>query len=102
MKIKGILGSCEATIGSRFHGLVSALSQNVPTIAIGWSHKYNMLFRDYDFSEGLMNILADDEEINQKLKLLIDPNSRNQIKSILPLRNHICLKYEQMRCGKKL
>ena len=46
-RIKQILGSCRLIVGSRFHGLVSALSQGVPCIATGWSHKYLHLMRDY-------------------------------------------------------
>ncbi|KAA1244325.1 polysaccharide pyruvyl transferase family protein [Aquimarina sp. RZ0] len=53
MKLKFILGKANLVIGSRFHALVSALSQNVPSMALGWSHKYKMLFEEYsveDFS----------------------------------------------------
>ncbi|MFC1703611.1 polysaccharide pyruvyl transferase family protein [Candidatus Omnitrophota bacterium] len=39
-ELKAIIGKCDLFIGSRFHAIVGALSMCVPTIAIGWSHKY--------------------------------------------------------------
>jgi polysaccharide pyruvyl transferase WcaK-like protein len=47
LKIKGKINSAELFVGSRFHGLVSALSQGIPSIGTGWSHKYKMLFEEY-------------------------------------------------------
>ncbi|GAB6188077.1 polysaccharide pyruvyl transferase family protein [Thermopirellula anaerolimosa] len=47
LRLKGILGTAYAVISSRFHALVGALSQNVPALAVGWSHKYGQLMRDY-------------------------------------------------------
>ena len=35
-------------VGSRFHALASALSSGVPSVAWGWSHKYDELFREYE------------------------------------------------------
>lgn len=47
VRLKGILGTAHAVVSSRFHALVGALSQNVPALAIGWSHKYGQLMEDF-------------------------------------------------------
>jgi len=79
LKIKGILGASYATIGSRFHGLVSALSQGVPSLATGWSHKYEELFRDYGFPAGMVSVDDADNDIEEKINLLVDEKANQQL-----------------------
>lgn len=89
LAIKGILGACKGTVGSRFHGLVSALSQGVPSLATGWSHKYQMLFADYGFEEGVLDINLTDDQLEQALEYLTDPSLSAELSSRLMMRSNV-------------
>ena len=73
--VKGIIGSCHAVASSRFHGIVSALSQAVPTICTGWSHKYKMLMEDYNCEELLIELDSENHIIENKSRQIIERNN---------------------------
>jgi colanic acid/amylovoran biosynthesis protein len=60
--VKQVIGQAKLVISSRFHGLVSGLSQGVPVLATGWSHKYLMLLKDYGIEQHLYNESTDIEQ----------------------------------------
>jgi polysaccharide pyruvyl transferase WcaK-like protein len=81
LKIKEILSLPNLLISSRFHGLVSSLSQGVPCIASGWSHKYDELFRDYGCEEMVIKLDESKEEIIEKIDKLINETDYQELKN---------------------
>ena len=79
LSIKGIIANSNLVVSSRFHGIVSALSSNVPTLATGWSHKYACLFDDYSYPQGLLNTKVTDEELHAALNQLVSKDSADLI-----------------------
>lgn len=45
---KGLIAASVATVSSRFHAIMSALGAGVPTLSVGWSHKYGEAMSEYD------------------------------------------------------
>jgi polysaccharide pyruvyl transferase WcaK-like protein len=83
LALKAILGCCAFTIGSRFHGLVSALSQGVPSIGTSWSHKYFYLFEDYGVPEWLCSIDDEGERLIHLVDKLCSEHERDKVISQL-------------------
>lgn len=84
--VKAIIGQCELVVSSRFHGLVSALSQSVPVLATGWSHKYAMLLDDYGVSEYLVDERTDTERAKTLLSDLQNAEKRQHLNTWLAER----------------
>lgn len=76
LEIKGIIGASSGVISSRYHGLVSALSQGVPALATSWSHKYGTLMEQYGCSDALLDVRADKAEIQSAIESIVSPRLR--------------------------
>ena len=79
LNVKGIIGNSQAVITSRFHGLVSCLAQGIPCLATGWSHKYEMLLKDYDYPEALLDIHISDDDLLTSLKSILNEPKKSAI-----------------------
>ncbi|GAA1985024.1 polysaccharide pyruvyl transferase family protein [Microbacterium pumilum] len=50
-QLRALIGLCGTFVASRFHAMVSSLSMAVPTLVIGWSHKYREVLEMFGSEE---------------------------------------------------
>lgn len=81
--LKAIIGRARVVIGSRFHALVCALTQGVPAVGSGWSHKYEMLFGEYGCPECLLDVNDSLDRIDAILDYVLNDSSRARLVSTL-------------------
>lgn len=55
LEVKAVIGSCKLLITSRFHGLVSGLNQQIPSLCTSWNHKYEELLNDYEVPDNILD-----------------------------------------------
>lgn len=80
---KGMIAQCDAVVGSRYHALVSALSQGIPVVGTGWSHKYQELFEDYDYPEGLTHVDLEEGMLDAALAPILSKLLRDEVSARL-------------------
>jgi len=81
-EIKGVIKQCEVIVASRYHTIVAALSLGIPTLAIGWHHKYAGLLRLFNQEHRVCNIEElRFEDLVDKFKELWD--ERDQVKKTI-------------------
>ncbi|WP_147305794.1 polysaccharide pyruvyl transferase family protein [Subtercola boreus] len=62
LELKGLIGTAPLIVSGRYHAIVSALSQGVPAVIHGWSHKYRYVADDFDARELQCDPLAAADE----------------------------------------
>ncbi len=50
-ELRYIIGRCDLFVASRFHAMISSLAMGVPTLVIGWSHKYKEVLDMFGLSK---------------------------------------------------
>lgn len=94
-EVKGLIGNSHTVISSRFHGVVSALSQGVPCLATSWSHKYEMLFRDFG-QEGRILSEEVDWAINMEKITTLEQNHETIAENIKAVKPPLLLQTKKM------
>lgn len=83
IQLKAILASSSLVISSRFHALAGALSSGVPSISIGWSHKYDQIMSDFQQSEWSLSTTQAYEDIESVMDAMLEPVTNANISQCL-------------------
>ncbi|MBI1911395.1 MAG: polysaccharide pyruvyl transferase family protein [Deltaproteobacteria bacterium] len=99
-EIKHIIGMCDFFIGSRMHACIAALSQNIPSVAIAYSKKFQGVMESIDLSDivadpramdkaEIIDIIGKTLERRAKIKTLLQTNMPKIQTEVLNLFNDI-------------
>lgn len=79
--VKGVVGQASLVVGSRFHGLVSALTQGVACVGTSWSHKYEQLFHEFGMGTMLIpkDAMGSADAVHRVLDAVLDPQERQRL-----------------------
>lgn len=50
-QLRYVIGGCDLFLASRFHAMVSSLAMSVPTLVVGWGHKYQEVLEMFGLEE---------------------------------------------------
>lgn len=94
-EFKGVISKCDLFIGSRMHANIAALSTNVPTIAVAYSHKTYGIMERFKQGKYVCDIMKlNEKEIIDKIEDLL--KNKNQIEKQLKMKNKEIQKNEKI------
>lgn len=60
--VTAMVHECDALIASRFHAMIAGLSAGIPTLAIGWGHKYQEVLSTFGLKRYALSGEASNED----------------------------------------
>jgi polysaccharide pyruvyl transferase WcaK-like protein len=81
--LRVLIGACRFMVASRFHAMISSLAMGVPSLLVGWSHKYAEVLAMFDLEDLAMDysvlnadglrkafdrLVADEDRIRDKIR----------------------------------
>lgn len=98
LTVKLAIGRCYGAVCSRYHALVSALSQGVPAMATSWSHKYTEFLADYGIPNNVLAVSVSDEELRERLMSAFDHNREVIVSQLKSHAQQACRLIHAMWC----
>jgi polysaccharide pyruvyl transferase WcaK-like protein len=84
--IRKFIGESDVLVTSRYHAMISGLALMIPTIVIGWGHKYRETMSYFDLEEYSLDFSDPTIDLTKAVNEILEknPTIRNQIKTHLP------------------
>lgn len=57
-QLRALIGRSDLLVASRFHAMISGLATGVPSLVVGWSHKYREVLADFGVPELALDFRA--------------------------------------------
>lgn len=86
LELKELIGKSLMVVGSRYHSLVAAFSKAVPSICMGWSHKYEALYRDFGCEQFVVHSDTSFSDVQSKILELLDCSRNNRYRQEIRTR----------------
>lgn len=85
-QVKSVIANSGLLLSSRYHALIAALSQQVPAVAIGWSHKYDELMTEVGLSANIISSSAAKQDALNQVDAIIAnlPQARETLAATVP------------------
>ena len=85
--IRRLLAGCELVVTSRFHAMVAGLALGVPTVVMGWSHKYEEILEMFGCAEHAIDFAAGGDALLSMIDRLLEDGdeTRTRIGAALPV-----------------
>jgi len=83
LMLKKFIAGANFLVGSRFHSLVAALSSEVPGVALGWAHKYDMLASDFGVPQLIHRGTDKPEQLLSLIDQMADQVTNQSLRSTL-------------------
>ncbi|MGD9559473.1 MAG: polysaccharide pyruvyl transferase family protein [Oscillospiraceae bacterium] len=62
-KIRALIARCRLLVAARFHAMIGALEKGVPTLLVGWSHKYKEVLDMFELGDCAVDFSALDSDM---------------------------------------
>lgn len=95
-ELKAIIKQCDYFIGARMHANIAAVSQNIPTISVAYSHKFYGIMDYFGIKKHVISVSDITEELVLQHLHDIEKNKIDIIKHLTLKNNEIKKKYQDL------